>query len=345
MTKAVKADFGFETSGDIRVDSIQKGQYTLGDLYEMLPWDNYIMTMKLTGAQVKEILENGVTLKYGIVQASGLKFKYDSSKKAGERVYNITLPNGKPINMKAEYTVAVNDYLQTGGDEYSAFTKGKDVKNSGILERDAVMNYIKALNAKGKSFSASVDGRAVCKSVLENEASQVINGIKKAKTGLTIVVNCVNSKTVSKDIFKALKGKNVNITFMDDYNNINITFNGKNIKKVVNFSLVNAVPNLTARKNICKEVKQNNLTYICFKSTLPGYLTASIELNDSIAASKNVYVYQYNLLTKKIYKVSKPITPSKSGYASFKVNTNMIYFITTKNSSNLSYIKTLKVVA
>lgn len=160
MTKAVGAQFGFETAGDLRCD-IQKGNVTVGDIYTLLPWDNFVYTMKLTGAQIKNILENGATLKMGMVQVSGLKFKYDSSKPEGSRVFDITDASGKAVDMTKSYTVAVNDYLATGGDNYTDFTKGTDVVDTGLMERDLVIQNLKDLNAAGKQLSVSVDNRIV----------------------------------------------------------------------------------------------------------------------------------------------------------------------------------------
>jgi 2',3'-cyclic-nucleotide 2'-phosphodiesterase/3'-nucleotidase len=160
MRMAVKVDAAFEVPGDLRSD-IAKGNVTVGDLYKLLPWDNTIYTMKLTGAQIKEILEQGATLDKGMIQVSGIKFKYDPDKEKGHKVYEIKLSNGTTIDMNKEYTVAANDYVATGGDNFSTFLKGKDTVNTYIMERDTVNDYIKELNKKGGSVNTAVEGRIV----------------------------------------------------------------------------------------------------------------------------------------------------------------------------------------
>lgn len=158
MTKAVGAQFGFETAGDLRCE-IQKGEITVGDIYTLLPWDNFVYTMKLTGAQIKNILENGASLKMGMVQVSGLRFKYDTSKPVGSRVFDITDTTGKALDMNKSYTIAVNDYLASGGDDYADFTKGTDVVNTGVMERDFVIQSLESLTKNGSALTLKADNR------------------------------------------------------------------------------------------------------------------------------------------------------------------------------------------
>lgn len=160
MTKAAGAQFGFETAGDIRAD-IEKGNITVGDIYTVLPWDNFVYTMKLTGAQIKNLLENGANLKMGMVQVSGLKFKYDLDKPEGSRVFDITDSSGTPLDMNKKYVVAVNDYLAAGGDNYTDFTKGTDVFNTGKIERDMIFDELKLMRANGIALSMTDDNRVV----------------------------------------------------------------------------------------------------------------------------------------------------------------------------------------
>lgn len=160
MTKAVAADFGFESSGSLRCN-IQKGNITLREIYTLMPWDNHVYTMKLTGTQIKNILEHGATLKYGMVQVSGLKFKYYKDNAEGSKVFDIKDSKEKEICMNKLYTVAVNEFLATGGDNYIEFTKGIDVHDTGYLERDLVIKDLQDLTAKGKQLSAVIDKRIV----------------------------------------------------------------------------------------------------------------------------------------------------------------------------------------
>lgn len=140
-------DFAFQNAGGLRVD-LPPGDITVGKIYELMPFDNTIITMKLTGAQVNEVLEVGASGAKGMVEISGLKFKYDS-----------TLPDGTALDPAKVYTVATNDFMATGGDNFLASKSGADTVNTFILVRDAIKDYIKAETAAGRTIDPAVEGR------------------------------------------------------------------------------------------------------------------------------------------------------------------------------------------
>jgi 2',3'-cyclic-nucleotide 2'-phosphodiesterase/3'-nucleotidase/5'-nucleotidase len=127
-------------------ESLPQGKITIGNLYTLLPFDNTLVTAKLTGAQVKETIENGLanpSLNY-FGQTAGLYVVYDLTKPFGQRVVKITLANGVPLQMTKYYTVVANDFMFSGGDQYTMLTKAKDIKDTGIPIRDVLIDYIKA---------------------------------------------------------------------------------------------------------------------------------------------------------------------------------------------------------
>jgi 5'-nucleotidase / UDP-sugar diphosphatase len=158
-----KADVAIINGGGIRA-SIKKGEIRVKEIYTALPFDNYIVAIKLTGRQIREALEHGVS---GIeeeegrfLQVSGLTFKYSPFDKRGSRIREV-LVAGRPIHLEKEYIVATNDFLAVGGDGYKAFgeaiktsrdfsviggmMKGEKVvySDSGRWLRDVVVEYIK----------------------------------------------------------------------------------------------------------------------------------------------------------------------------------------------------------
>lgn len=64
-------DFAFQNAGGLRAD-IDEGPITLEEIYAVLPFNNTLVTMELTGAQVMQVLEEGANSQYGTVQVSGL---------------------------------------------------------------------------------------------------------------------------------------------------------------------------------------------------------------------------------------------------------------------------------
>jgi 5'-nucleotidase len=125
-----------------------------------MPFDNQIATVSLTGAQVLEVLENGVGPST-CVQVSGLSFSFDPGRPRGERVLGVTLPGGAPLDPGKTYFVAANDFMAQGGDGYRVFAQGKDLRNSGILVRNAMEKDLERLTAAKQKLAPPPGGRIV----------------------------------------------------------------------------------------------------------------------------------------------------------------------------------------
>jgi len=130
MRQASGADVTLVNGGSIRT-SIKKGEVRMKDVYSALPFDNYIVAIRLTGRQLKEALEHGVSAveerEGRFPQVSGLVFNYSPSGERGSRIREISVA-GRPIDLDREYTVATNDFLAAGGDGYRAF--GEAIESS-----------------------------------------------------------------------------------------------------------------------------------------------------------------------------------------------------------------------
>jgi len=135
-------------TGAIRT-SLPAGPITYGKIFEILPFENTIVTIKLTGVQLKRSLAVRLTA------VSGVRAVYDLRKPKNEQLVSATLEDGSPIVDGATYTVAINDFMQAGGDDYTEFANGMDVKDTGIRLRDVVSEYIKTK----KVISPVIDGR------------------------------------------------------------------------------------------------------------------------------------------------------------------------------------------
>jgi 5'-nucleotidase len=108
---------------------------TLGDVLTVLPFGNLTATLSLTGADVIAALENGVSLVEDgagrFPQVSGIRYSWDGSLEAGSRIVSVDVEGEDgsfaPIDPEAVYTVATNDFMRRGGDEYTIFsTNGID---------------------------------------------------------------------------------------------------------------------------------------------------------------------------------------------------------------------------
>lgn len=140
---ATHADIAFDTGGDLRT-SLQAGQITMGDMYEVMPFDNTFYTIDMTGEQILRVLEYGIANKtIGMLQFSGLNVKYDSAKPQGEKIIEVCLLDGSKLDKQKTYKVVTNDYLYDGGDGYTMFKEGRNPTDTFIPVRDTYVNAIK----------------------------------------------------------------------------------------------------------------------------------------------------------------------------------------------------------
>jgi 2',3'-cyclic-nucleotide 2'-phosphodiesterase (5'-nucleotidase family) len=150
------ADAALTNGGGIR-SSIEAGKITKGEIITVLPFGNQIVTVKVTGADIKAALENGVSdypnAKGAFPHVAGLTFKIDPAAVKGDRVHTV-MAGGKALDEKAVYTLATNDFLAAGGDEYTMFSKYPQAGMYGALD-EALITYIKKL---GKA-NPTVEGR------------------------------------------------------------------------------------------------------------------------------------------------------------------------------------------
>ena len=140
---ATGADIAFENAGGIRA-SIAAGTVTYGDVINVSPYGNYVVTKKLTGAQIKEMLETSLTIQKNCIvandsgewdawpndsgsylQVGGITVRFDPAQPAGERVLSVQ-KEGQELDDTKEYTVAVNNYL-AGSDSYPQLAGAAEV--------------------------------------------------------------------------------------------------------------------------------------------------------------------------------------------------------------------------
>lgn len=135
-----KTDVAFYNAAGIR-SSLRAGPVTYGQLYQVLPFENSIVSVDLTGVQLKEVLEDAAG-RAGRLQIGGGSFVYRFSNPGGDRIIEATIA-GAPLDPKRVYHVATIDYLLLGGDGQTWFGKGTNVIY-GDIEVDAVAAYMTA---------------------------------------------------------------------------------------------------------------------------------------------------------------------------------------------------------
>ena len=115
------ADFAVINSGGLRAD-LTGPDVTFGNMFEILPFDNFVAILRLTGAEVREMMRLGTLGRQGLLQVSGLKVVLDRSRDANlpldqrDFVVSLTKSDGTPLDPEKIYTVVSTDFIAAGGD-------------------------------------------------------------------------------------------------------------------------------------------------------------------------------------------------------------------------------------
>ncbi|MDO5715855.1 MAG: 5'-nucleotidase C-terminal domain-containing protein [Tissierellia bacterium] len=142
MAEKTDAQIGIQNGGGLR-RTLESGQITMGDMYEIMPFDNYLVVMDLPGDALIKAIDHGINMPKTTDGAfSGLKVEFDSSKPYGEQITKITLTDGTPIEKDKMYRVVTNDFMFTGGDGYD-FSAAENVDETYIPIRDVLVEAIK----------------------------------------------------------------------------------------------------------------------------------------------------------------------------------------------------------
>jgi 5'-nucleotidase / UDP-sugar diphosphatase len=118
---ATGADIGLMHPGGIRKDFPQ-GDIEVGDILDTNPFVDPVMVMEVTGAQLRQILEQSFTHLRGLMQVSGLQIVYDTSRPERERLVSMQHA-GKEIDDDDLFEVAASGIIAKGGDHYETFTE------------------------------------------------------------------------------------------------------------------------------------------------------------------------------------------------------------------------------
>lgn len=151
------ADLAFHNLGGIRA-SIPKGPIRYAQLYEVLPFDNRIVSMYLTGQQIMNILGRAVSASRVNAAISGFSFTYDQSRRQGPRIVSVEVA-GRPLDAGRSYRVVTTDYLASGGDGQEEFKNGRELVYGDLLV-DVVARYVSShsplrVQLEGRIRSAS----------------------------------------------------------------------------------------------------------------------------------------------------------------------------------------------
>jgi 2',3'-cyclic-nucleotide 2'-phosphodiesterase (5'-nucleotidase family) len=163
---SAQSEVAVTNGGGIRGGKIYPAGTTITrrDVLTELPFGNRLVTIEISGGDLRAAIENGLSQLPNpsgrFPQVSGLKIEADASRPAGDRVLSIKVGDAR-FDAGKTYSVATNDFMARGGDDYTTFEKAKPVLplNDSPLMASEVMDYIKDIG----TVRTGVEGRIVVK--------------------------------------------------------------------------------------------------------------------------------------------------------------------------------------
>ena len=143
IRRAGQAEVGFMNKGGIRTD-LEAGDVTAGDIYRLMPFDNVVVALDLTGAELRAVLERHFAPgRFPGMEWSGLFVEASRRQAAGTVKITAVTVGGRPLDATKVYRVATNSFLAAGGDGFSTFRRGRRRARAGLV-RDALAAALKA---------------------------------------------------------------------------------------------------------------------------------------------------------------------------------------------------------
>lgn len=167
------AVIAMQNGGGIRA-AINAGPLTVGEVLTTLPFGNTLATAKMTGAEIKDLLEISVGVapieNGGFLHVSGMKFEYNSKNVKGERVTKMEVDNNgtlEAIDPAKTYVIATNAFTAKGGDGLTpfatAYAEGR-VTDLGLSDWENLRDFTASL----KEVNYKIEGRIVDTATMPN---------------------------------------------------------------------------------------------------------------------------------------------------------------------------------
>jgi 2',3'-cyclic-nucleotide 2'-phosphodiesterase (5'-nucleotidase family) len=137
--------------GGIR-NNLPEGNITTGSIFEVMPFDNQLVVLTLTGDMLQQLLDhfaNGNKLVVG-----GIRAKLQNGK-----AQSVTFVNGRTLQPTETYTIVTSDYIADGGDNANFLKNAVKRETLNYLMRDALIDYFRQQGKSGQPITPTSDGR------------------------------------------------------------------------------------------------------------------------------------------------------------------------------------------
>jgi 2',3'-cyclic-nucleotide 2'-phosphodiesterase (5'-nucleotidase family) len=147
--------------GGLRKNEISAGELKASDIFELLPFENALVALELTGTQLAQLLQ---VVPRDAQAGARIEFKWNDRNRAEFISGKLVDASGKEQDVDPQkiYTVVTIDYLlQVGGGPYAILKEAKSTTPLNVTLRDAILNYVKSETAAGRPIRSVVDNRFV----------------------------------------------------------------------------------------------------------------------------------------------------------------------------------------
>ena len=183
-TEGKPVDFGIINAGGLRADLVpnEDGTITYAQSYAVMPFSNELGYVTLSGAQVKQMLEeqwktnlnsqnSRPMLKLGI--SENVRYTYDPSAEFGQKITSVTI-DGEPLDPERNYTIGSVTFLLAGGDSFDALRANGPAVNTGHLDRDKFNEYLgKHSGLKPRALKSAIGVTVPSEAVKDGETVTV----------------------------------------------------------------------------------------------------------------------------------------------------------------------------
>ncbi len=140
MREGADADIAVQNNGGVRYETKPAGPFTVGDVYSLAPFCNDVYIFRLSGEELLALLKAVcIADGYGPAYVSGISYKIRLGKDNSEvKSVQAFLPNGKKIDRKASYTVAVSSYVAS----VALFDSADEGRNTFATDTEMIMRYL-----------------------------------------------------------------------------------------------------------------------------------------------------------------------------------------------------------
>lgn len=208
ILSATEADLVLTNGGGIRA-SIEPGNITRKDIFEVLPFGNLIAVKDVPGSAIKEMLEFSARLypesNGGFLQVAGITFAIDETKEPLMRIHDVKI-NGEKLDPAKIYSLATNDFVAAGGDDYKLLANYPITAELISLE-EALADYIIDI---GGLVTAKEEHRI---RIEEMKTEQIKENMYIVKPGDNLSKIASQYSLTWQDLQKVNKLKNPNLIF------------------------------------------------------------------------------------------------------------------------------------